>query len=469
VPYRPLKFIFFAVLGVLPAGLSAQTPPLPAPLPEDLLPGLREILLTAMQQSPQMIARNIEIAAQEANRYQQAGPLWPSVSSGFGYVDYHSAVSVGKTFASSSASSQGPIYNLILTQPIYHWGALQAAADIGHLNVKISERQYADGYRQLATMIRSQYLSLIIQKVQMRNLRFGLDQAKTSLGVMEARFKNGAATSSEETNAQMAVDDASLALDRTAEDYAHAKQLLVLMVGLTELSDDSVPEEIPKPVFAAAASASLLQDFEHDGVNNTFQAQVYNYQIRESELNYKIAKYRLYPRLDLAFSLSEQYQAQGINLPNGQAGIAEKQYFYNDATLSANWNIFDGFATRGAKLAALASKRVYERNLQSYLDQTVEQARYLGRQVEFSARALALTEERFGFAEGNLQNTKANLKLGVGSQVDVDQATGNFYQWQTIAFSARMDFFSHWSDYLSLLNIDPALNNLPAHFNSNAK
>jgi outer membrane protein TolC len=469
VLYRPLKLVFFALLGILPAALSAQTPPLPATLPEDLLPGLRQILHAAMEQSPQMVARNVEIAAQEANRYQQVAPEWPSVSSGFGYIDYHSAVSVGKTFASSSASSQGPIYNLILTQPIYHWGALQAAADIGHLNVKISERQYADGYRQLAATIRSQYLSLIIQKVQMRNLRFALDQTKTSLGVVEARFKNGAATSSDETNAHMAVDDTSLALDRTAEDFAHAKRLLQLTVGLTELSDDSVPEEIPKPVYSAAAPPTLLQDFERDGVHKTFQAQVYDYQIRESELNYKIAKYRLFPRLDLGFSLSEQYQAQGVSLTNGQAGITEKQYFYNDVTLSASWNIFDGFATRGAKLAALASKRANERNLQTYLDQTLEQARYMGRQVEFSARALALTEERFGFAVGNLQRVKDNLKLGVGSQGDVDQATANFYQWQAIAFSARIDFFSRWSDYLSLLNIDPVLNNIPAYFNSNAK
>jgi outer membrane protein TolC len=458
-----------AVLGILPAALSAQPPPLPAALPEDFLPGLRDILHSVLQQSPQMIAHDIDLATQEANRYQQVAPEWPSISSGFGYIDYHSAVSVGKTFASSSASSQGPIYNLNFTQPVYHWGALRAAADIGDLSVEISERQYADAYRQLATTIRSQYLSLIMQKVQLRNLRFALDQARTSFGVVEARFKSGAATSSDDTNAHLAVDDASLALDRTTEDFAHAKRLLMLMAGLTELSDDSMPEEIPKPVYSAAAPTALLQGFERDGVNKTLQAQIYNYQITQSELNYKIAKYRLYPRLDLAFSLSEQYQAQGVNLPNGQAGFTEKQYFYNDVTLAANWSIFDGFATRGAKLAALASKRANERNLQTYLDQTLEQARYMGRQVEFAARAMALAEERFSFAEGGLQRTKDNLKLGTGSQTDVDQATAIFYQWQAVAFSARIDFFSRWSDYVSLLGLDPVLNNLSAHFISNAK
>jgi outer membrane protein TolC len=207
-----------------------------------------------------------------------------------------------------------------------------------------------------------------------------------------------------------------------------------------------------------------MQDFERDGLNKTFQAQVYNYQIRQSDLSYKIAKYRLYPRIDLALGVSEQNQTQVV----GQT-VSQNPVFSDNISLAANWSIFDGFATRGAKLAALASKRANERNLQTYLDQTLEQARYMGRQVEFAARAMALAEERFSFAEGGLQRTKDNLKLGTGSQTDVDQATAIFYQWQAVAFSARIDFFSRWSDYVSLLGLDPVLNNLSAHFISNAK
>jgi outer membrane protein TolC len=456
-------------MGILPSALSAQTTPLPAVLPEDFLPGLRDILHSALQQSPQMIAHNIDLAAQEANRYQQVAAEWPSVGGSLGYIDYHSAASVAKSFASSSANSQGPIYGLNIGQPIYHWGALQAAAEIAHLQIKISEHQFADGYRQLATSVRTQYLSLIIQKVQIRNARFAFDQAKASLNVVQERFKNKDATEGEVDTAKLSVDDASLAMDSAVEEFAHAKELLRLVAGLSDLSDDAVPEEIPKPVASTGSPAVLLKDFERDGLNNTFQAQAYNYQIKQSDLNYKIAKYRLYPRLDLSLTLSEQYQAEGTSLPNGQSGVAERQFFYSDATLVANWSIFDGFATRGAKLAALASKRATERNLQTYLDQTLEQARYLEHQLEFAARAMALAEVRFNGSEGGLQLARDNLKLGVGSQAAVDQATSNFYQEQIMAFSARIDFFSRWSDYLSLLGIDPVLNNLPAYFISHAK
>ncbi len=157
------------------------------------MPGLREILHSAMQQSPQMIAHNIDLAAQEANLYVQAAQEWPSLSGGVGYLDSRSAVTLRKTFATGSTSSNGPIYNLNFNQPIYHWGALQAATDIAHLQIKTSERQYADAYRQLATLIRSQYLSLIVQKVQMHNAHYALDQANAALGVVEDRFRHKAA------------------------------------------------------------------------------------------------------------------------------------------------------------------------------------------------------------------------------------------------------------------------------------
>jgi outer membrane protein TolC len=464
VSYCPLKFIFFAVLAILPKALGAQTPPLPATLPEDFLPELRGILYHAMQQSPQMVLQNFDLVLQEGNRYQAAALEWPSLSSSFGYVSYHTASSVGKTLATSSASSQGPIYAITLVQPIYHWGALQAAADVTHLQIKTSERSAANAYRVLATTIRSQYLALIAQKVQMHNIQYALNQAKASVAVIEERFKNHAASQGELDGANMQVDDASLAADRAAEDFSHLKRLFLLLTGMPDLSDDAVPDEIPKPIYSAGIPEALMLNFEQGGVDKTFQAQIYDYQIRECELNFKIAKYRLYPRIDLTFTLSEQYEAQAFALANNQTSITEKQFFFNDAAVSAGWNIFDGFATRGAKLVALANKRTAERNRQTYLDQTLEQARYLEHQIAFAAKAMGLTESRFEATTNQLQHAKDNLKSGVGSQTDVDQATATFNQWQLNAFSARIDFFSHWSDYLSLLGIDPVLNNLPARF-----
>ncbi|HTB80562.1 MAG TPA: TolC family protein [Opitutaceae bacterium] len=441
--------------------LSAQTPPLPVTLPEDLLPGLRDVLHRALQESPQMISHNLDLAAQEANRYQQAAQLWPSLSGNFNYA-YNQSVLTSN--ANTNTRSSGLVFSVNLYQPIFHWGALEAVKDISHLQIKISERRYAEAYGQLATTLRSQYLSLIAQKVQLRNVRFSIGQTKTAVAVVEDRFKSGTATQDELTNAHLQLDEANLNLDRTVDGFAYSQHLFALTAGVPELSDAAVPDEIPKPVYAADTTAALLRNFVHDGLNNTFEVKIYDYQIRQSDLNYKIAKYRLYPRFDLALGVNEQNQTNATT-----SAISQTSVLSDYVALAASWNIFDGFATRGARLAALTSKRQAERDRTTYVDQTLAQAHEMERQLEFSARAMSIAEQRFGLSAQAWQRAKDDFKLHNLSQAEMDQATISFYQSQSAIFGARADFLSQWSGYLSLLGIDPVLNNLPASFTSNAK
>jgi len=453
----------FAILGILPAVLGAQTP-LPATLPEDFFPGLRDILHSALQQSPQMISQNLNLAAQEANRYMAASVQWPSIGVNSGLGVGQSTNTIRENALERSKVLPSYNYGFGVGQPLYHWGALQATADIAHLQIKISEHQYAEAYGQLATTLRSQYLSLIAQKVQLRNAHLSLDQTKAAVAVVDDRSKSAEATSDDVTNAHLQLDDANLSIDRATESFAHAKRMFLLTAGLSELNDEAIPDEIPKPIYSADTVEALLQNFEDTGLRDTFQAQIYDDQIKESDLNYKIAKYRLYPHLDLQLGLGQTDQSQ-VNGHN----VSHNQVLNDSAGVGIGWSIFDGFATRGAKLAALTGKRQAERSRQDYLDQTLEQARESERQLAFSARAMAIAERRFQFSEEALQRAKDNFKLHTLSQAGLDQATANFYQAQAGIFGTRADFLSSWSGYLSLLNVDPVLNNLPTRFLSNAK
>jgi outer membrane protein TolC len=463
VLYRSLKYILLAILGVLPAMLGAQTP-LPATLPEDFFPGLRDILHSALQQSPQMISQNLNLALVEANRYEAAAGQWPSVSGATSFGIGQSTNMIRENALEDSKVLPSYAYTFSIGQPLYHWGALQAATDIAHLQIQISEHQYAQAYGQLAITLRSQYLSLIGQKFQLRNAHLSLDQTKAAVAVVEDRFKSGMATSDDLTNAHLGLDDANLSIDRATENFDHAKRLFLLTAGLSELNDDAIPEEIPKPIYSADIVKALLQDFESAGLHDTFQAKIYDDQIRQNDLNYKIAKYRLYPHLDLALGLGQADQSQ----VNGNK-VSHNQVLNDSIGVGVGWSIFDGFATRGAKLSALTGKRKAEQDRQTYLDQTLEQARESERQLVFSARAMAIAERRFQFSEEALQRAKDNFKLHTLSQAGMDQATASFDQAQAGIFATRADFLSSWSGYLALLNIDPVLNNLSTRFFSHAK
>jgi len=61
LPSSFVRMLAVGLLGVPMAGWAQTSSDLP-PLPEDLMPVLRPMLVTALGQSPQMIVQNINIA-----------------------------------------------------------------------------------------------------------------------------------------------------------------------------------------------------------------------------------------------------------------------------------------------------------------------------------------------------------------------------------------------------------------------
>ena len=76
--------MLLAVL-VAPLMTMAQSPSDLPPLPEDLIPALRPLLVSALAQSPQMIAQNISIASAEAALIQDRAGMLPGLSSSANY------------------------------------------------------------------------------------------------------------------------------------------------------------------------------------------------------------------------------------------------------------------------------------------------------------------------------------------------------------------------------------------------
>src|SRR5258708_7421133 len=78
-------------------------------MPEHYLPGLKSILDTALQQAPQIVARQIDIAIYEARTYGADSLRWPSVSGSGGYQINSTAIASNQN---SQTRDQGLVYNL---------------------------------------------------------------------------------------------------------------------------------------------------------------------------------------------------------------------------------------------------------------------------------------------------------------------------------------------------------------------
>ncbi|PTY06616.1 hypothetical protein DB347_11290 [Opitutaceae bacterium EW11] len=457
---------FFGMALLAGAAFAESNPPMPAALPEDLLPDLKRILEAAVKQSPTMLARNLDVAQAEANYIMDRAPMLPSIAGSGSYSKSETRLDTPGSFPTKSDSFS---YGLSASQPVFQWGALKYQRDISKLQVAIAAKQYAEVYRTLAVNIRAQYLALIQKKLVLRNTRFAQQMAESNLAIQEARLRDGRISSGDIINPRLAVDEARIYSDRAEADYDQSRRLLALSAGVGEITDEMVPSSIPKPVYAAQTLAAYFDSFRADDFENTLMAGVYRDTIRQGELRYRVARARLLPKINLSASYNYGNQSNLAQDGTGKLTIVQSATTSKYYGVYGYWTLFDGLATRGAKLSALAAKRLAEQNLESYKKTLSEQVRGLEKQIGFSGRLMDLTEIRLALAQDGVKKVAGDVNNGVTPQSTLDSFTQMANKAELDSVVARADFLSRWSDYVSTLGVDPALQNLPARYFRNGK
>ena len=268
------------------APLFAEAPPVDGTLPEDLLPQLRPLLQMAVERSPNTIAASLAVAQQEASKIQTDSILWPSVGLNGSYQSSYEQEST----STQSSSTQGFVYGASVSQPLFQFGALRNQVAIGTLGLKIAERQYADAYRLLAASIREQYLGLVARNIGLRNARFALELTNIQMQAAQAKFDSGASSQAELEDAKLAVEQAQLDSDRAATEMAYSKQVFIRLVGIDSLGDESIPLMVPHPDYQAQKADLILTGFVGEGIESTFQSQVYDMILKQEDLSYKISQ-----------------------------------------------------------------------------------------------------------------------------------------------------------------------------------
>jgi outer membrane protein TolC len=455
LPATALAFLLGAAL--VAATGRAQELGVNGTMPEDSLPGLRRLLEASLRQSPSMAAAQLQVAMADAARHVGGvAPMLPSLGTSLGYGRSTQTLS---TNSGASSGESGLVYNAGLSQPVFQWGALKNQLEAARASQMFQERNYAEAYRNLAAAVRRQYLEIIEAKIDLRNKRYGLSVTKANLVLAADNLKHGRIPESTLAIYQLDVADRELDADRAAEAYDYARRVLAHETGTAMLDDSDVPDAVPAPRYADSAAETLLAGLLRDGAQNTLQAQMDRLQIRQSELNYRIARVRLLPKFSASAGMSQQTNTYATTSTVQQTLVNTRNYYLN-----ANWTLFDGLATHWAKVQALEQKRYFERQLEIATDATMDQASNARRNVDFSWRALQLASRRLQMAQGSLEYVEKEMKLGRSSPDDVTSARGAVYGYELSCAAARADFFNTWSGFVSLVGADPAMNNLPPRY-----
>lgn len=436
--------------GLLASGAGhAVAEPLPAPLPEEVLPGLSGILQTALEQSPSMILKNIDVIQHESNRATVRSQLLPSAGVGASYsINGASAASSSDTVSRSS----GVYYSASVSQTLFRWGTVRAQVEAAEIELNISRRNYAEAYRTLAVSLRGQYLSLIVKKLALRNTRYNQEVAAAALAVGEDNLRNGRIPESSVIAMRLQFEETTLQMDRAAEELAQSLRVFKRLAGLKEFAESELPDDIPAIAYDSAAAAAMLRGFlSRDWELNPLVVNGRDW-VRYAELNYKSAKYRLYPMFGLGASLAQSNSTSAVGGVVSQASVLS-QY----AGVSMSWSIFDGFATRAAKINAKANIRLYERQLQTATDQVLDQAVGLERQAGFAYRSMNLAQSRADISASALRAVQEDARSGAASRIAVEAAQAVSNQYQITLQSQRADLLSRWAEFVSVIGRDPVV------------
>ncbi|MEO6003549.1 MAG: TolC family protein [Opitutus sp.] len=432
------------------------------PLPEKYFPTLQTLIDSASKQSPRMVARNTENAVAEANRISARAGQLPAAG---GYASYYPWVTENRAVAGSTPGG-GSLpdavlhpkklsYSFSITQPIFHWGALANSTKIGELGQKITEGQSADVYRLLVDEIRGQFLQVVTLKAGLARARFNQKIADDQLTLARSKLEKHVISEADMFTPTMTAEQARLASDRVADEYENSKIYLGKLCGTAPLTDDQIPNDIPPVTPASSAIQSVVAEFTGEPELKTYSMQVMRDQIETERLNYKVANTRLRPKVNLALGTSQDEFSYSVNIADK---YKVRQYF---AGVIVNWTLFDGFQTRSAKTVSLARRRQLE---QTYKDQTADTIAAINsqvRQLEFSARNLAIVERLLGSANDILTLKKEDMARGVSSDVEVNAAQLGLYDSQIAAYTARNEYMMRVSRLLSATLKDPALVNIP--------
>lgn len=463
-----IRLVGVSALLAAVAALARGAETLPVAMPETLLPKLDELLTKAVSQSPQQILRRIELASAEATRVIQVAGLYPTVSGNISYSRYESEIADDRSASSTPSVSNGLNYSFALNQPLFHWGALKAQADIGRVGRKMAEQQFIEGYRSLAVSIRAQYLGLITKKIAVRNQRNAVRLMEANLATQEERLRTGVISPGEIIEPRLQVEEARIGRDRAELDYEASRSILAQLVGTDSISDDDVPSTMPRPTYSNEVVASYLRGAAAS-IEALPYARFYEMQADQADLNYKIARTRLLPKLGLAANYGVSNNANVTTDATGLQATVNTDVKTSSIGVAANWTIFDGFSARGQKLSALAQRRSAERALKTFKDTTLLQLQTLERQLGFSARLVELTGTRLDLATDAVRLTSENVRFGRATSNSLESITQGAYGSELNAAYARVDYYAKWSEYISLLGLDPVMSKLPARISTNVQ
>ncbi len=430
---------------LLPGAFASEDGRLPRV--EVVFPQVEPLLREALEQSPRMIARNLDLLQNQQAIQVFNARLLPRLDAGFQY----NLQQDDREGLLEPVSSQKLTYDVRLSQPLYHWGALRAGARVGTIQAEIAANNVAEAYRLLALEIRASFLNLVLLKTAVRNVAFESELAGKRLAIAETRLRTGQEAPSVVSLAKQTIEELELQSARSNHAFESAVRNFHRLVGSSSFDGAQVPEAIPPITRAAdARTGPLRADYvETRGFEKTNRFQNLVLELEKERLNERVLRTNLRPKVDAVAGLFQDELSYTLDVSR------RDRISSTFVGVRVGWNVFDGFSTRGNLRMLLTRQRQLRQQLEELSGDLVNASADAARELEFAGRSLEFAERGLAGSEGMLAQARDNLAKGRVSQDEVDATRYRVNNSLYATFAARASYLNALASYLSQVNADP--------------
>lgn len=412
-------------------------------MPEDVFPELKPLLAQATAQSPRMLANNLSLMQADGDLVQARSNLYPTIG---GFYSVTQTRDKREDLPGQTLDTDRIYYSLSLNQPLFHWGERKNNAQIGKIRHEIAQENYASAYEMLSHEVRLAYMVMALRKQQMEHAVFSLRMAENALKVAETRLAKGEIAEGAVFPARVAAEQGRLTLETTQWQHALDKQNFAVLSGMSEPADSSIPNGIPVLQHCYDAVQRELARFLAQDEPNTPALRNQRRNIQIADLSYKNQRTRLRPKLSFIAAVTQDEQSYSLNI--AQKYGLQSRYI----GLQVNWQIFDGFATRGAIASTLAAKRQAEHAYKQLTETVARDAQRAAKNVELAQRQMAINDWLLGNSQGFLEYRREEFQRGQVSETDVDAAQAAYNSALASANSARYTYLVRLSEFVQLIS-----------------
>jgi outer membrane protein TolC len=315
-----------------------------------------------------------------------------------------------------------------LLQNVYTGGAVASQLAIARLNVEKQEYELEEVANRVTMEVRIAFNELLLNRAKVRVHEDSVRVLQEELKSQEERLSAGIVGT-------LNVQRAEVALANERPEFYNAQTQLknsYLRLGeLCGISFEPAAEEAPFEV----AGELQVQSPHPDLVECLARADANRGVIKERENDIKIQ--------DRQYTLDQSELRPQVQFFSGYEAYSERDPAvgpeFNHGYLvgvTANWHVFDGFATKGKLQATRARRDAATQGLEAARRSVAAEVRSAFFDFDQAARVLETETKNGQTADESLKIAKSNFAAGLGTQLDILQAATDVTRTRTTRLSA---------------------------------